>query len=108
DRLVAAVPAERQGEVRRMLSVSRQGVLTQQLLPTADGAGRVVAVEALIPTAAVRNLSREGKTHQVYSTMQTGAGHGMQTMDAALAELVRKGKISRELALARAGHPDEL
>ena len=108
DRIIDVFPAEQQGQVRMMLSVSLQGVLTQQLLPTADGAGRVVAVEALIPTAAVRNLIREGKTHQVYSTMQTGAGHGMQTMDAALAELVRKGKISRELALQRAGNAEEL
>ena len=91
-----------------MLSVALQGVMTQQLLPTADGSSRVVACEVLVPTPAVRNLIREGKTHQVYSTMQTGAGFGMQTMDSALAELVRKGKISRELALARAGNADEL
>src|SRR2546421_5085335 len=108
DRIVDVFPAEQQGQVRMMLSVALQGILTQQLLPTADGSGRVVAIEALIPTAAVRNLIREGKTHQIYSTMQTGAGHGMQTIDAALADLVRKGKITRELAIARAGHPDEL
>src|SRR5881296_3254611 len=108
DRIIDVFPSEQQGQVRMMLSVSLQGILTQQLLPTADGAGRVVAVEARIPTAAVRNLIREGKTHQIYSTMQTGASHGMQTIDAALAELVRKGKITRELAMARAGHADEL
>ena len=108
DRIIDVFPAEQQGQVRMMLSVSLQGVLTQQLLPTADGAGRVVAVEALVPTPAVRNLIREGKTHQVYSAMQTGAAHGMQTMDAALAELVRKGKITRELAIQRAGNAEEL
>ena len=108
DRIIDVFPSEQQGQVRMMLSVSLQGILTQQLLPTADGAGRCVAVEALIPTPAVRNLIREGKTHQIYSTMQTGAAHGMQTMDAALADLVRKGKLTRELALARAGHAEEL
>jgi twitching motility protein PilT len=108
DRIVDVFPPQQQGQVRMMLSVALQGILTQQLLPTADGASRVVAVEALVPTPAVRNLIREGKTHQVHSTMQTGAAHGMQTMDAALAELVRAGRVTRELALARAGHPDEL
>src|SRR5947209_12824411 len=108
DRIVDVFPAEQQGQVRMMLSVALQGILTQQLLPTADGAGRVIAVEALIPTAAVRNLIREGKTHQVYSTMQTGASHGMQTMDTALAELVRAGRITRDLAMQRAGHAEEL
>jgi twitching motility protein PilT len=91
-----------------MLSVSLQGILTQQLLPTADGSGRCVAIEVLTPTPAVRNLIREGKTHQIYSAIQTGAAHGMQTMDSALTELVRKGKISRELALQRAGNAEEL
>src|SRR4051794_29564672 len=108
DRIIDVFPAEQQAQVRMMLSVSLQGILTQQLLPTADGSGRVVAVEALIPTPAVRNLIREGKTHQIYSAIQTGASHGMQTMDSALADLVRKGKLSRELAMLRAGHPEEL
>ncbi|HEY3019888.1 MAG TPA: hypothetical protein VGJ32_06825, partial [Solirubrobacteraceae bacterium] len=70
--------------------------------------GRVVASEVLVPTPAVRNLIREGKTHQIYSAIQTGVAHGMQTMDSALADLVRRGKITRELALARAGHAEEL
>jgi twitching motility protein PilT len=108
DRVIDVFPAEQQGQIRMMLSVSLQGILTQQLLPTADGAGRCVAVEALVPTPAVRNLIREGKTHQIYSAMQTGAGHGMQTMDTALANLVREGKITRELALTRSSMPDEL
>jgi twitching motility protein PilT len=84
------------------------GVCTQQLLPTADGRGRVVSCELLVPTPAVRNLIREGKTHQIYSVMQTGTQHGMQTMDAALADLVRRGQITRELAIRRSSTPEDL
>jgi twitching motility protein PilT len=90
------------------LSVALQGIVTQQLLPTADGLGRAVATEVLVPTNAVRNLIREGKTHQIHSALQTGASHGMQTMDASLAELVRHNKITRELAEARSSSPEEL
>ena len=90
------------------LTVSLQGVCTQQLLPTADGKGRVLAAEVLVPTPAVRNLIREGKTHQIYSAIQTGASFGMQTMDTSLAELVRRNVITRELAEARSGSPEEL
>ena len=68
----------------------------------------VVATEVLVPTPAIRNLIRDGKTHQIYSALQTGGSHGMQTMDAALADLVRRQKISRELAEARASSPEEL
>jgi twitching motility protein PilT len=101
-------PPEQQQQVRVQLSVALQGICTQQLLPTADGRGRAVATEVLVPTPAVRNLIREGKTHQIYSTLQTGGAHGMQTMDAALAQLVREHKISRELAEARSSTPEEL
>ncbi len=94
--------------MRVQLSVALQGVMTQQLLPTADGASRVAAIETLVPTPAVRNLIREGKTHQIVSVMQTGGGVGMQTMDAALATLVRSGKITQRLAEARSSTPDEL
>jgi twitching motility protein PilT len=85
-----------------------QGVVTQTLLPRRDGKGRVVACEILVPTPGVRNLIREGKNHQIYSAMQTGSKYGMQTMDAALVELVRKGAISREEAEKRSSNPDEL
>jgi twitching motility protein PilT len=108
DRIIDVFPPEQQGQVRVQLSVALQGVITQQLLPTADGAGRVAACEVMIPTAAVRNLIREGKTHQIDSAMQTGASAGMQTMDAALATLVRQGKITQRLAEQRSSHPDEL
>ncbi|MEA2406997.1 MAG: twitching motility protein PilT, partial [Thermoleophilaceae bacterium] len=101
-------PPEQQQQVRVQLSVALQGIVTQQLIPTADGQGRCVGVEVLVPTPAVRNLIREGKTHQIYSALQTGASHGMQTMDTALVELVRQGKISRETAEARSSAPDEL
>lgn len=108
DRIVDVFPPEQQHQVRVQLSVALQGIVTQQLLPTADGEGRVCAAEILVPTPAVRNLIREGKTHQIYSALQTGGAHGMQTMDAALAELVRAGKITRELAEARSSTPQEL
>ena len=108
DRIVDVFPPEQQHQVRVQLSVALQGIVTQQLLPTADGKGRCVASEVLVPTPAVRNLIREGKTHQIPSTLQTGASHGMQTMDASLAELVSAGKITRELAEARSSTPEEL
>ena len=78
------------------LSIALQGIVTQQLLPTADGSGRVVACEVLMPTPAVRNLIREGKTHQIYSAIQTSGSIGMQTMDAHLAQLVRAGQDHAE------------
>ena len=108
DRIIDVFPPHQQQHVRVMLSVALQGVVAQQLLPTADGSGRVPAVEILIPTPAVRNLIREGKTHQIYSAIQTGAEYGMQTMDAALADLVRAGRISRDVAQRRASVPSEL
>jgi twitching motility protein PilT len=108
DRIIDVFPAAQQGQVRVQLSVALQGIVTQTLLPTADGSGRVAACEVLMPTAAVRNLIREGKTHQIYSVMQTGSATGMQTMDAALAALVTQGKITRALAESRSSTPDEL
>src|SRR4051795_754020 len=108
DRIIDIFPAEQQAQVRMQLSIGLQGVVTQQLLPTVDGAGRVVACEVLIPTPAVRNLIREGKTHQIYSAIQTAGSIGMQTMDAHLASLVRMGRISRKLAEQRATVPEEL
>jgi twitching motility protein PilT len=108
DRIVDVFPPAQQHQVRVQLSVSLQGIVTQQLLPTADGQSRVCATEILVPTPAVRNLIREGKTHQIYSALQTGGAHGMQTMDAALVDLVRRQKITRELAEARSSSPEEL
>jgi twitching motility protein PilT len=108
DRIIDVFPSEQQGQIRAQLSVALQGIVTQTLLPTADGAGRCVAAEILVPTPAVRNLIRESKTHQIYSVLQTGGSFGMQTMDAALVSLVRAGKITRQLAEATAHSPEEL
>jgi len=108
DRIIDVFPPGQQGQVRTQLSIALQGIVTQQLLPTADGRGRTVATEVLIPTPAVRNLIREGKTHQIYAALQTSGAVGMQTMDADLARLVRTGKISRSLAEQRASVPEEL
>jgi twitching motility protein PilT len=90
------------------LAVGLQGIVTQTLVPTADGEGRCVAAEILVPTPGVRNLIREGKIHQIYSLIQTGAQHGMQTMDASLASLVRAGKITMKTAESRSSLPAEL
>ncbi len=108
DRIIDVFPPEQQQQVRTQLSVALQGVVTQQLLPTADGNGRVVACEVLVPNPAVRNLIREAKTHQIYSAIQTAGAIGMQTMDADLARLVRAGKITNALAEQRASVPEEL
>src|SRR6187200_1224293 len=108
DRIIDVFPPEQQGQVRTQLSIALQGIVTQQLLPTADGMGRVVATEVLVPTPAIRNLIREGKTHQIYAAVQTSGAVGMQTMDADLARLVRAGKITRSLAEQRASVPEEL
>ncbi len=94
DRIIDVFPPHQQQQVRMQLSIALQGIVTQQLLPTADGAGRVCATEVLVPTPAIRNLIREGKTHQIYSAIQTSGSVGMQTMDAHLAQLVRTGKIT--------------
>src|SRR5262249_19070079 len=108
DRIIDIFPSGQQAQVRMQLSIGLQGIVTQQLLPTADGKGRVVACEVLVPTPAVRNLIREGKTHQIYSAIQTSGSLGMQTMDAHLAQLVRMNRITRKLAEQRAAVPEEL
>ncbi|HEX6229449.1 MAG TPA: type IV pilus twitching motility protein PilT [Solirubrobacterales bacterium] len=108
DRIIDVFPAEQQAQVRTQLSIALQGIVTQQLLPTADGIGRVVACEVLVPTPAIRNLIREGKTHQIYAAVQTSGAVGMQTMDADLARLVRGGKITRAIAEQQASVPEEL
>jgi twitching motility protein PilT len=108
DRIIDVFPPHQQQQVRMQLSIALQGIVTQQLLPTADGSSRVAGCEILVPTPAVRNLIREGKTHQIYSAIQTSGSIGMQTMDAHLAQLVRTGKITRALAEQRASVPEEL
>jgi len=108
DRVIDVFPPSQQQQVRVQLAGALQGVVCQQLLRTADGKGRVVATEVLVATPAIRNLIREGKTHQIYSSLQTGANMGMQTMDTALAQLVRSGQISAKLAESRSTTPEEL
>jgi twitching motility protein PilT len=108
DRIIDVFPPTQQGQVRAQLAIGLQGIVTQTLLPTADGQGRCVAAEVLVPTAGVRNLIREGKTHQIYSLIQTGGEHGMQTMDSSLAGLVREGKITMALAESRSSQPAEM
>ncbi|MGH2906598.1 MAG: type IV pilus twitching motility protein PilT [Solirubrobacterales bacterium] len=108
DRVIDVFPADQQEQVRVQLSMALQGVITQQLLPRADGTGRVCVCEVMIPTPAIRNLIREAKTHQIYSVLQTGGQHGMQTMDAALAEMVRAGVINKTIAEQRSSSPGEL
>jgi twitching motility protein PilT len=108
DRIVDVFPPEQQGQIRVMLATTLRAVITQQLIPTIDGHGRVAAVEILVGTPAVRNLIRESKGHQIASQMQTGGKFGMVTMDQNLAELVRARRISAEMALERAANPDDL
>lgn len=108
NRIIDVFPAYQQQQVRVQLSFVLLGVLTQQLIPKASGAGRVLAYEVLIVTPAVRSLIREGKPHQLYSVIQTGQREGMRTMNQSLAELYAKKLISYEEALARSTDPDEL
>lgn len=100
DRVVDVFPPHQQDQIRVQLSNTLEAVVAQQLLPRL-GHGRIVAIEMLIATAAIRNLIREGKTHQIYSALETGAQFGMQTMDKILAELQKAGKVSHEEAIAR-------
>jgi twitching motility protein PilT len=107
DRVIDVFPTSQQQQVRVQLAGALQGVVCQQLVPTADGGGRVVAAEVLTATPAIRNLIREAKIHQVYSAMQAGAQHGMQTMDQCLADLVKRGTIAYELGLERCHHAED-
>src|SRR5919107_1082031 len=108
DRIIDVFPPHQQHQVRAQLAIALQGIITQTLIPRKDGRGRVVACEVLIPTPGIRNLIREAKNHQIYSAIQTGAKFGMQTMDAALVQLVRRGRITEAEAERRSNNTDEL
>lgn len=108
DRVIDVFPAHQQQQIRVQLASSLQGIVTQQLLPTADGSGRVVAAEVMMATPAVRNLIREAKVHQIYSMIQAGAKHGMVAMDQSLAYLVRTGRISMDTALERCSNESDV
>jgi twitching motility protein PilT len=107
DRIIDVFPPHQQQQIRQQLAMALQGVVCQTLCKTADGRGRVVAAEVLVVTPAVRNLIREGKTHQIYSVMQAGAQFGMQTLDQNLAQLLREGKITHEVGLDKAHHIED-
>ena len=94
--------------MRAQLAAALEGVVTQTLLPTADGRGRVAALEIMLPDYAVRNLIRERKLEQIYSVMQTGTARGMQTLEQSLAELVQRGAVSTEAALDSSSYPEQL
>jgi twitching motility protein PilT len=108
DRLIDVFPAEQQEQIRIMIANSLQGVVTQTLLPTADGSGRVPALEILLPDDAVRNLIRQGKVEQVYSVIQTNTKRGMQTMEQSLAGLIQRRVVTFEEGLSRSSRPDQL
>jgi twitching motility protein PilT len=108
DRIIDVFPAEQQEQIRIQIASSLQGVVTQALIPTADGMGRVPALEVLLPDDAVRNLIRQGKVEQVYSVMQTNTSRGMQTMEQSLADLIQRGVITFEAGLARSSRPAQL
>jgi twitching motility protein PilT len=108
DRVIDVFPAHQQQQVRVQLAAALQGICTQQLLPTVDGQGRAVACEVMVATPAIRNLIREGKTHQIYSMLQAGGRYGMVTMDMSLAQLVRARSISVEIALERCANEEDL
>lgn len=107
DRIIDVFPSHQQSQIRTQLAGALQGVVSQTLCKRADSPGRVVATEVLLATPAIRNLIREGKTHQIYSAMQAGAQLGMHTLDQHLADLVKTGKISYETALEKCQHIED-
>jgi twitching motility protein PilT len=108
DRVIDVFPSHQQQQIRVQLAAALQGVVCQQLVPRSGGRGRAVCSEVLVATPAVRNLIREGKTHQIYSSMQAGGRYGMQTMDQSLAGLVRAGEITMDAAVERCASEDDL
>jgi twitching motility protein PilT len=106
DRIIDVFPAEEKEMVRAMLSESLQAVIAQTLCKTKDGSGRVAAHEIMIGTSAIRNLIREGKVAQMYSSIQTGNSVGMQTLDQNLTEMVKRNLITNAEARGKAKTPD--
>jgi twitching motility protein PilT len=108
-RIVDIFPSNQQGQIRAQLSMVLEGILCQSLIPRMNGSGRAMAMEILIPNSAIRNLIREDKIHQIYSSMQTGQGKfGMQTFNQSLAHLTLTRQITRDDALAKSSSPEEL
>ena len=108
DRIIDVFPAGQQDQVRAQLAGTLQGIVTQNLVPTADGNGRVPALEILMPDDAVRNLIRQAKIEQVYSVMQTSSSRGMQTMEQSLADLAMRRVITSDIAFSRSTRPEQL
>ena len=106
DRIIDVFPAEEKEMVRAMLSESLRAVISQSLLKTKDGGGRVAAHEIMIGTPAIRNLIREAKVAQMYSAIQTGQSFGMQTLDQNLQELVKRNVVSVDEARSKAANKD--
>ena len=104
DRIIDVFPPYQQEQVRTQLSVSLRAVICQQLLPLADGRGRVAAREVMILNSAISNLIREGKTHQIYNAIEMGTKFGMKSLDKDLADLVHKGIVTFDAALAKANN----
>ncbi len=105
DRIVDVFPAAEKDMVRAMLSESLQAVISQTLLKRKAG-GRIAAHEIMIGTPAIRNLIRENKIAQMYSSIQTGQQYGMQTLDQCLQDLVKKNMIAKEIARVKAAHKE--
>src|SRR5208283_2751066 len=109
NRIIDVFPSHQQPQIRAQLSMVLEGILCQALLPRTDGRGRVMIMEVLVPTPAIRNLIREDKIHQIYSAMQTGTGTtGMQTFNQSLANAYFQKSITLETALSRSSNQDEL
>ena len=109
NRVIDVFPAHQQGQIRTQISLVLEGIVCQALLPRADGRGRVVALEIMVPTPAIRNLIRDDKVHQIYSTMQAGQEKlGMQTMNQSLATLYQTGFITIDTAMGASSLKDEL
>ena len=109
NRIIDVFPPNQQPQVRAQLSLTLQGVFCQTLLSKANGTGRALAMEILVPNSAIRNLIREDKIHQIYSMMQTGqAKHGMQTFNQSLATLYFRRQISLQTAMSVSHNSEEL
>jgi len=108
DRIIDVFPTNQQEQIRVMLAATLEGVVTQQLIVTAEGDSRVPCSEVLVCTSGIRNLIRQSKTHQIYSLMQVGGSFGMQTMDQGLATLVKQGVISEAIAYDRSSNEEDL
>jgi twitching motility protein PilT len=107
DRMVDVFPPDEQDQIRIQLSTSLQGVISQTLVPKKDNNGRAIATEVLVCEHGVKNIIRSGKTHQIYSLIQTGAASGMKLLDQSLKELVSNGTVTFEDALAKTSNPND-